>query len=121
LVDGQGDASVSCSVKGAGATFAFTGSLRGPAAEATVVQIRFSGAVTDGMTSYLSGSAYTGTEVDELSTGTDMGSMCAVNIIQHQVKNGAIWANFNCPHMDATPSAECAVTGEFVFQNCDGS
>lgn len=35
-----------------------------------------------------------------------------------QIADGHIWASFNCPSVEQTPSAFCGASGVFVFENC---
>jgi hypothetical protein len=127
LIDGQNGATVSCSVKNG----LVQGSLVAPATStnpngAAQIRLSFSGAfVANGMPTYGTASDYTSDLTDTISTTavdpTMTDRMCTFVVLQGQLKNGAVWASFNCPHMQATPSTECRISGEFVFQDCDGA
>jgi hypothetical protein len=119
LIDGDG-ATVSCSVHGSG-PYTFSGSLHASTTEGDPITVTFTGGTVDAdkKTGSVSVNLYT----PQLAGNFDSGSTpCTVTVINGQVKNGSIWAQFSCPSVASPPSNLCGIgTSTFVFENCDGS
>ena len=120
VIDGEGGAEVSCSVKGKG-TFTFSGSLK-------AATIDTKDPITVTFTNGQIGADFTGTATVSVftpqlaGTYTSAAGGCKVKVINSQVKGGSIWASFTCPGITVPPSQQCSVgTSVFVFENCDGS
>jgi len=123
LIDGDKGAHISCSVKGSGAGFAFSGSLSANTTqgEPNPIVVSFSSGVVDA----------NGVGTTDLSvftpklTGTfRSNASCAVQVMGNppQVKGGSIWASVSCPSITAPPAGVCQVgPSVIVFENCDGS
>jgi hypothetical protein len=114
-VDGEG-ASVSCSVKGQGA------SIEGRIS---------SGSKTLEISSGTLDATLKGTARITLMNGSEIsGSLsspaadCVLNAsnaggTRYEVAPGRIWATFTCKSVEQQPSDYCAASGTFVLENCD--
>jgi hypothetical protein len=118
LVDGEDGAQVTCSVHGAG-PFTFSGSLQATTTDGASdpVHVAFTqGSIGADLTGTADVSVYT----PQLA-GNFSGVSCQVQVIGSQIKAGSMWASFSCPSLVEPPSSQCAASGVFVFENCDGS
>jgi hypothetical protein len=122
LVDGSNGAHISCSVKGSGGGFAFSGTLQ---ASTTVpvypITVTFSNGVVDATGK---GTAAVSVYTPTLSTFYASTDPCTIQVLGNplQVKGGSIWASFSCPAITASLQGECAVgPSVIVLENCDGS
>ncbi len=121
IISGENGSTISCSVKGSGGSFNFSGSLIAVTAQGQKVDLEFSsGVVTaDGTPGPVSISILT----PELQgTGGLSTAACTASVLQTQVKGGSIWASFNCPQIGASEKQYlCGADGVIVFENCSGS
>jgi hypothetical protein len=109
-IDGEDNASVSCTVTGS-SSFTFAG------------QILLGGkALTIG--SGTLGADKKGTAQFTVANREGLSSSlkspmpnCAVEA--SQVKAGSMWASFTCPSVEAQPSEYCTASGFFVLENCE--
>lgn len=123
VVNGDQGSTISCSVKKASdGSYAFSGSVKGTANGDQVVTVTFNNGVI-GADLKGSASLYVFTRVFSQSYSTPGDKPCTFNVVNNQLKNGALWATFSCPALTAAPDSECAVgsTSTIVFENCDGS
>jgi hypothetical protein len=123
LVDGDKGAHISCSVKGSGGGFAFSGSLAANTTQGTPypITVTFSNGVVDANGV---GTANIGVYTPPLSATYTSSAPCTVKVLGSplQVKGGSIWASFSCPSITYPPSGLCEVgSSVIVFENCDGS
>jgi hypothetical protein len=117
LVSGQNGYLISCSVKGS-SEFNFSGSLRGETSGGDRITITF----TDGVFGAdFSGTATVAVSALQLAGTFTSSQPCVLNAIDHQLKNGSLWASFTCPEVAAPPSGLCALSGVLVLENCAGS
>ena len=119
VVDGASGAVISCSVQGSG-SYAFSGSLHGTTTDASAypITIAFStGAIAADGTGTATVSVFTPT----LASTFTSSAPCLIQVINHQVKGGSIWAEFSCSAVTSPPSGSCVAHGVLVFENCDGS
>ncbi len=122
LIDGDQGSHISCSVKGSGTTFAFSGSFQATTSvgDPLPITVTFSnGTITDGK-----GTAAVSVFTPKLAGtfASAAGSDCTIQVIGGQIANGHVWATFSCAGITAPPSGLCAVgTSVIVFENCDGS
>ena len=122
LIDGDKGAHISCSVKGSGTTFAFSGSFQATTVTGPPVPITvsFSNGVINGDKGTAAVSVFTPTLAGAFTSPSGMD--CSFNVIGGQLANGHIWASFTCPGIAAPPSRLCAVgPSVIVFENCDGT
>ncbi|HEY5374580.1 MAG TPA: hypothetical protein VIK01_12910 [Polyangiaceae bacterium] len=121
VVDGEGGAKISCSVRGKG-PFTFSGSLQATSADEAkdLISITFSNGVVndDKTTGTVSVQVFTTQLAGQFASGS---TPCTVSVINQQIKGGSIWANFSCPSLTQPPSGVCSSASTFVFENCDGS
>lgn len=119
VIDGEGQAEVSCTVKG-GTTFTIEGSI---AQGSRLLSISGGtlGADKKGTASVAvrnSGTpGFSGTLRSPSANCTLDAVPAAGN--RFQVKPGSIWARFSCPSVEAPPSDYCVASGIFVFENCN--
>ena len=119
VADGDNGAMISCSVTGADAgPYRFSGSIHATTAQGEPVNLTF----TDGSVGRTEQGSATVTVYASQLAGTLVSQMpCDVLAIQAQVKPGAVWARFSCSEVSRGPTADCAVSGYFVLENCEGS
>jgi len=112
-VDGDSDASVSCSVDG---TSAFSGRIGSGAASLAITD----GVLTDGESGTARISAANSARLP--TNLTSPAADCVVTVVRNsgrpQVKPGSIWASFTCASLEHAPSDACAAKGTFVLENC---
>jgi hypothetical protein len=51
------------------------------------------------------------------------GNTCTIDVstaggARYEIADGHVWAAFNCPSVEQTPSAFCGASGTFVLENC---
>lgn len=126
VINGDQGSSIGCSVKSSNGGFAFSASIRGTANSNEPVTVSINGGVITGET----GTASVTVSTRKLSTtfSNPSAQPCTFTVIRGagdlpQVKNGALWATFQCPSIVAPPSGQCVVgtTSTVVLENCDGS
>lgn len=116
IVDGEGEAAVSCTVSGT-SSFTFEGSLQ---------LGRLALKITNGVL----GDDKTGTADITVTDGQNLsGSLtspapCSIDATTtsdqtFQIKPGSMWAGFDCPSVEQAPSESCAASGIFVLENCE--
>ena len=115
IFDGENGVKTSCRVAG-GPEFAVQTTIQGNA-----MTFQFNGSVNQSGTGTATISVYT----PELAGNfqSDAGA-CRVTPVQtaqgFQVKNGAMWATFDCPMVKGSLVTEvCQLKGEVVIENCD--
>jgi len=125
LIDGDKGAHISCSVKGSGGTYAFSGSFQASTSvgDPAPLALAFSGGVINPNNT---GSASISVFTNKLagSFTSPAGMDCSFKVLGNppQVANGHIWASFSCPQIAQPPSNLCGVgTSVIVFENCDGT
>ncbi len=119
VISGQSGAKISCSVKGGGGTFTFSGTVSAVTTEGQAISVQFTnGTVTNG-----AGTADVSVYTPDLSANFDSTASCTIQVLQNQVKGGSIWATFSCPSIASPPSGLCGIgsNSTIVFENCDGS
>jgi len=119
VVDGESGAVISCSVRGSG-TYAFSGSLSASTIEVShyPINIAFSdGAIAADGTGTATVSVFTPTLAGTFTSSAP----CPIQVVNHQVKGGSIWAEFSCSAVTSPPTGSCVAHGVLVFENCDGS
>ncbi len=114
-IDGEGDAKVSCSVKGS-SSFTFSGRI---ASQGRVLEL------SDGVLSNnMSGTARVMvTDSSKLSNAlTSPAADCTIKVVSNskgvQVKAGSLWGEFSCVSVEVAPSFGCGAKGVFVLENC---
>lgn len=121
VISGEKGSKISCSVKSAGGSFNFSGSLAAISAAGQAIDIEFNSGVvaSDGTPGTVGVSILTpGLQ----GTGGLSSTNCSVQVINGQVKGGSIWASFECPQVSATEKQYlCGTSGWIVFENCSGS
>jgi hypothetical protein len=114
-IDGEGDAKVSCSVKGS-SSFTFSGRI---ASQGRVLELS-DGVLTNNMT----GTARVMvTDSAKLSSAlTSPAADCTIKVVSNskgvQVKSGSLWAEFSCVSVEHQPADGCGAKGVFVLENC---
>lgn len=113
-VDGEGNASVSCKVTSS----SFSGRI--------VLGGRALSIANGTLGADKKGTAQiTVTNSESLSTSLiSPTANCAVDAAgtpsnKFQVKDGSMWASFNCPSVEAAPNEYCTASGVFVLENCE--
>jgi hypothetical protein len=114
-IDGQGDAKVSCSVKGS-SSYTFSGRL---SSQGKVLEF------SDGtLSNNMMGTARVTLANSQILSGalSSTTADCTIKVVTNskgtQVKAGSIWAEFTCPSLERAPSDACNASGTFVFENC---
>lgn len=114
-IDGEGDAKVSCSVKGS-SSFTFSGRI---SSLGKVLE------VSDGvLANNMSGTARISVWNSQTLSSplTSPAADCTITVVSNQkgvqVKAGSIWAQFTCKTVEHAPSDACDAKGTFVFENC---
>lgn len=122
VIDGEGGTTVSCSVRKQGdGTYAFSGSLQASSSEHDPITVTITnGSIgADLKMGTASVSVYTPQLAGTFASGA---TPCTFNVINNQVKGGAIWATFSCPTIAQPPAQSCKVDpSTIVFGNCSGS
>jgi hypothetical protein len=120
VISGEQGSTISCSVKGGGGNFSFSGTLHASTPQGDLISVSFANGVV--------GPDFTGTADVTVYTpqlsGTFQSTMpCAITVKNQQVKGGSIWATFSCPQIQSPPSGLCGIEGSsaIVFENCSGS
>lgn len=116
IVDGEEGAAVSCSVAGQ-TNVVFTGSLSQSGRTFEVSEGSFPSNKRIGKARIAI------TDAQLLPARLQSNDFCTVDASDSpddslQVKEGAMWAHFNCPSLEAEPSDACAASGYFVLENC---
>jgi len=118
IVDGDGGASVSCSVTG-GSTFKFSGKIqqgdRGLSFSDGTIGADKKG--TARITVIKSGSPGFPTMISPMANCTIDAAKANGN--NFQIKAGSMWASFNCATVESPPTDSCSSDGFIVFENCD--
>jgi hypothetical protein len=109
-IDGEDNASVSCTVKGS-SSFTFKGRIVLGGKALTVANGTL-GADKKGA------AQITVTNSKDLS-GSLISPSANCSIEAYQVKAGSMWASFSCPSVEAPPSEYCTANGYFVLENCE--
>jgi hypothetical protein len=122
VISGEKGSKISCSVKSAGGSFNFSGSLAATTSVGEPIDIEFNSGVvaSDGTPGTVGVSILTpGLQ----GTGGGLSSPnCSVKVINGQVKGGSIWASFDCPQVAGGEKQYlCGTSGYIVFENCSGS
>jgi hypothetical protein len=127
LLDGENGASISCSVSGAGQSFAMMASLSTVVSSSSGKQVTVklaldAPAVTATNPAPAQSSVFTSDLSDSItSSSSDANAGCTLHVLNDQLKPGAVWGTFSCPKLTAQPSSECAASGTFVFEDCVGA
>jgi hypothetical protein len=114
-IDGEGDAKVSCSVKGS-SSYTFAGRI---ASQGRLLELS-DGVLSNNMT----GTARVMvTDSSKLSNAlTSPAADCTIKVVTNskgvQVKSGSLWAEFSCVSVEVAPSFGCGAKGVFVLENC---
>jgi len=114
-IDGEGDAKVSCSVKGS-SSFTFSGRI---SSGGKVLEL------SDGVLS----NNMTGTARVLVANSSQFSNAlaspaadCTIKVVTNskgvQVKSGSLWAEFSCVSVEQQPSFGCGTSGVFVLENC---
>ena len=121
LVDGDKGAKISCSVKGGGGSFAFSGSIAATTTSGEPLPITVTlGEGTVDATGV--GTANVGVYTPKFVETYTSNTACTVKVLNSQVKPGSIWATFACPSITYPPDSSCEVgTSTIVLENCDGT
>jgi hypothetical protein len=120
VISGESGSTISCSVRGGGGNFTFSGSLHAVTPQGDLVSVSFSnGTVGPDFTGTADVSVYT----PQLSGTFSSTSSCAITVKNQQVKGGSIWATFSCGQIASPPSGLCGIdaSSAIVFENCSGS
>jgi len=122
LVDGEQGASITCSVRGAGSSYTFSGAIRGATGQGDLVDLE----MTDGSITGQTGSVTLSVNTPQLASRfTSTAGGCTVTVIGDNVKSGSVWASVACSAITdpSTPGVTCSVgsVSTFVFENCDGT
>ena len=119
IVDGAAGAVISCSVTGSGTgPFKFSASIHGTTATGDPITF----VLSDGSVDLADmGSTTVSLFTPQLASTLTSGMPCQVAVVNEQVKGGSLWAEFACGEITSEPSADCAINGYFVLENCDGS
>lgn len=111
IVDGEGNASVTCRVSGSG-SYSFSGTLQLSASSFSVQ----SGTVSKDGTGHAEMQVYNPVN-NGVTLSSPQGAPCAIKIVQ--AAPGRIWASFACDGLESQPSIYCGASGWFVFEDCD--
>ncbi len=123
VIDGQGNAQVSCEVSGT-RSFKVEGELIGPnkspfASSQGEINFSISGDVVEESTGTADIQLFT---QDTGPLVSDLNKPCTVRVDKEPliVDEGKIWATFSCPAMinPGTPQTFCSTTGVVVLENC---
>jgi hypothetical protein len=119
IINGQSEAKVSCSVKGGGSAFTFSGEISQNGKALTIASGTL-GADQKGT------ATITVTNQQRLSPAQliSPAGACAIDAARaagnsFEVAAGRIWAHFKCSSVELTPSSYCGAEGYFVLENCE--
>ena len=114
VIDGEGDARVSCRVAGS-TTFDVSGSAQLLSTSFAVREATVSGGAGTA-TIVVAGPGTAGAQLGSAS------GACSLELARapYQIAAGNIWASFECPVVTSpsAPSSQCSARGEFIFENC---
>jgi len=122
VIDGEGGAKVSCSVRKSGTSYVFSGSFSGTTSSAPIYPITVS--FRDGVINAdkVTGTANVSVYTPVLAASFGSTAPCTFHVIGGNVKGGSIWASFTCGSLANPPAQVCSVgSSVIVFENCDGS
>ncbi|MEO8903690.1 MAG: hypothetical protein ABI488_15470 [Polyangiaceae bacterium] len=122
VVDGDGNTSVTCSVrKQADGSFAVSGSISAASGEGDLITVSLINVVIN--PDLTTGTGEVRVFTTQLAGPFDSGSApCTFTVVRKQVKGGSIWADFSCPSIANPPSNLCSITNStIVLENCSGS
>lgn len=116
VIDGEGGASVACTVQGNGSAFegrisagGKTLDISGGSLDAT---LKGKATITVASSSQISGSLSSASAACNINASNAGGT-------SYEVAPGRIWASFDCPAVERQPSDYCAARGTFVLENCN--
>jgi hypothetical protein len=115
IIDGESNASVSCTVKGNGGSFEGRLAAQGKSLEISSGTLDATLKGTARIT-LVNGAKLSGALSSPSANCTiDASKAGGTNF---QVAPGHIWASFSCPSVEQQPSTYCGASGTFVLENC---
>lgn len=118
--DGSAGANISCSVTGnpPNGPYRFGASIQGETSTGDLITLLLTYGTLD--TTY-KGNVNVSVVNSQLGNTFSNPMPCNVQAINSQAKAGSLWAEFECGEVTAPPLGDCAISGEFVLENCAGS
>jgi len=121
VISGENGSKISCSVKGSGGNFKFSGTLSAVTSEGDPISIQ----ITNGVIGPdFMGTGDVSVYTPQLSAQFTSTMSCTFAVQNMQVKGGSLWAIFQCAQIETPPSGLCGILGPssaIVFENCSGS
>ena len=116
VIDGENGAGVACTVQGNGSFFEGRISSGGKTLDISSgtldATLKGKATITIASSSQISGSLSSAAAACTINASNAGGT-------RYEVAPGRIWATFDCPAVEKTPSDYCAARGTFVLENCN--
>ena len=125
VISGKNGSNIQCSGTGRGGQFEFSGSISAPSSDASLISISFSNGVVSGENGTADVSVYTPQLLATFGSPVVAPAMpCSFQIVNGQIKGGAMWATFTCPDIESPPTGACGILqglSAVVLEKCTGS